>query len=74
MVTTRNSGSSYKNRAVLHNGCSALGHTNLFIPSTLNGSCVKDDGMVNETKLKENLSSVIDVYMSCMDGATCAST
>ncbi len=37
MVTTRSSGSSYKNRVELQNGCLALGHANLFIPSTLNG-------------------------------------
>lgn len=51
-----------------------MGHANLFIPSTLNGSCLKDDGKVDETKLKENLSSAIDVYMSRVDGAPCAST
>ena len=32
MVTTRRSGSSYKNRVELQNGCLALGHANLFIP------------------------------------------
>ena len=60
MITTRNSSASYKNRVELQNGCLALGHANLFIPSTLNGSCLKDDGKVKETKLKENLSSAID--------------
>ena len=74
MVTTRNSGASYKNRVELQNGRLALGHANLFIPSTLNGSCLKDDRKVNETKLKENLSSAIDVYMSRVDGTPCAST
>lgn len=74
MITTRNSGASYKNRVELQNGCLALGHANLFISSTLNGSCLKDDGKVNETKLKENLSSAIDVYLSRVDGAPCAST
>lgn len=74
MVTTRNSGASYKNRVELQNGCLTLGYGNLFIPSTLNGSCLNDDGKVNKTKLKENLSSAIDVFMSRMDGAPCTST
>ena len=74
MVTTRNSGASYKNRVELQNGCLALGNANLFIWSKLKGSCLKDDGKVNETKLKENLSSAIHVYMSRVDGAPCDST
>ena len=40
LVTCRNSGASYLNRVELQNGCLALGHANLFIPSTLGGSCV----------------------------------
>ena len=40
LVTTRNSGSSFSNRVELQNGCLALGHANLFIPSTLGGSCM----------------------------------
>ena len=39
LVTTQNSGSSYLNRVELQNGCLALAHSNLFIPSTLGGSC-----------------------------------
>lgn len=39
LVTARNSGTSYLNRVELQNGCLALAHTNLFIPSTLSGSC-----------------------------------
>ena len=38
LVTSRNSGASFRNRVELQNGCLALGHANLFIPSTLNGS------------------------------------
>ena len=63
MITTRNSGASYKNRVELQNGCLALGHANLFVPSALNGSCLTDNGKVNETNLKENLSSAINVYI-----------
>ena len=40
ILTTRDSGSSNKNRVELQNGCLALAHSNLFIPSTLNGSCL----------------------------------
>ena len=37
LVSTRSSGSS---RVELQNGCLALAHTNLFIPSTLSGSAL----------------------------------
>ena len=56
MVTIRSSGSSYKNRVELQNGCLALGHTNLFIPSTLNGSCMVS-GQVDDDLLCKNLDS-----------------
>ena len=35
IVTARISRQSYLNRVELQNGCLALGHSNLFIPSTL---------------------------------------
>ena len=71
-VTTRDSGSSSKNRVELQNGCLALGHTNLFIPSTLNGSCIDSStGNVNQEKLKENLSDAIDVYINRTDKCSC---
>ena len=74
MVTMRNSGASYRNRVELQNGCIALAHANLFIPSTLNSSCISDSGKVDQSKLQENLSSAIDVYVGRVDGAPCAST
>lgn len=40
IVTTHNSGSSFLNRVELQNGCLSQGHSNLFILSTLAGSCV----------------------------------
>ena len=73
MVTTRNSGSSYKNRVELQNGCLALAHANLFIPSTLNGLCM-DSGKVNDNLLCKNLDAAIDVYISRVDEALCART
>ena len=74
LVTSRNSGASFRNRVELQNGCIALAHANLFIPSTLNGSCLNSGGMVNENVLRENLSSAIDVYLSRVDKAPCAGT
>lgn len=36
IVTTRHSGGSYLNKVELLNGCTSVGHSNVFIPSTLN--------------------------------------
>lgn len=75
LVTTRSSGSSYLNRVELQNGCLSLGHANLFIPSTLNGSCVDPNtGAVDTEKLKANLNKAIDVYINRVDGCPCGST
>ena len=54
----------------LQNGCLAQGHTNLFIPSTLNGSCIQNGKIYNE-KLSKNLNDVIDVYISRVNGSPC---
>ena len=74
MVTSRNSGASYRNRVELQNGCQALAHANLFIPSTLNGSCLNGSGGIDKEKLENNLNSAIDIYISRVYGAPCAST
>ena len=75
ILTTRDSGSSNKNRVELQNGCLALAHSNLFIPSTLNGSCLESrSGNVDEAKLKRNLSDAIDVYLSRVNKCPCADT
>ena len=75
IVTTRDSGSSNRNRVELQNGCLALGHSNLFIPSTLNGSCLDSKtGKVNDNKLKENLNDASNVYISRVNKSPCAST
>ena len=68
---TGDSGASYRNRVELQNGCLALGHVNLFIPSTLNGSCLDNGGKINEKLLCDNLNSAIDVYLSRVDKAPC---
>jgi len=75
LVTTRSSGSSYLNKVELQNGCLSLGHANLFIPSTLNGSCIDPNtGEIDPQKLKDNLSSAIDVYIDRVDGSPCGTT
>lgn len=74
MVTSRSSGGSYLNRVELQNGCLALAHANLFIPSTLHGSCRSESGQIDQSLLQKNLDAAIDVYISRVDGAPCAST
>ena len=74
MVSSRNSGASYKKRVELQNDCLALAHANMFIPSTLNGSCNLINGQVNKEVLHKNLNTAIDVYISRVDKAPCAST
>ena len=61
LVTSRSSGSSYLNRVELQNGCLAVAHSNLYIPSTIHGS--------NFDKLKKNLDTASDVYISRCDQA-----
>jgi len=70
LLSTRSSGASYLNRVDLQNGCLAKAHANLFIPSTLNGSC-EIGGTIDEAKLKENLESAMEVYINRCDGCSC---
>ena len=71
-MTTRSSGSSYLNRVELQNVCLALGHSNTFIPSTINGSCYDEEtGTIDQVKLRENLELAIAAYISCVDGCPC---
>ena len=60
LVTARNSGSSYLNRVELQNGCLALAHANLFIPSTLGGSCM-DGTKVDKDKYEQNMKMATEV-------------
>ena len=73
LVTARSSGSSYLNRVELQNGCLTRGHSNLFIPSTLAGSCT-ESAQVNEEILKQNLELAIEVYLRCVDQSPCGET
>ena len=73
MVTTRSSSSSFLNRVELQNGCLSRGHSNLFIPSTLSGSC-SEDSNINNDILCRNLDLAIDTYISFVNKAPCGST
>ena len=64
LLTSRASGSSYLNRVELQNGCLALGHTNLFIPSTLGGSVYNEEtGQIDMNKVRKNLDMATSVYI-----------
>ena len=73
LVTTRSSGSSYLNRVELQNGCLSRGHRNLFIPSTLSGSCMEKE-QVNQDVLCKNLELAIDNYISFVNKSPCGNT
>ena len=66
-VTSRFSGGSYLSHIELLNGCLAVGHSNVFIPSTILGSNRNTDGIDNE-KLQANLDAASDVYINTMTG------
>ena len=72
LVTARCSGSTYLNQVELQNGCLALAHSNLFIPSNLNGSCFDpDSGTIDQQRLMANMDTATDVYISRCNGAPC---
>ena len=71
LVTARFAGGSYLNKVELQNGCLALGHSNLFIPSTINGSNFDNNRKLDRTKLKQNLEAAIDVYIGAVNGSPC---
>ena len=63
LVSSQSSGSSYLNRVELQNGCLALAHTNLFIPSTLSGSAFSPDtGEVDMYRVRNNLELATSVH------------
>ena len=70
IVSTRHSGGSYLNKVELLNGCISVAHSNVFIPSTLNGPCHAADGSIDEEKVKLNQDTVSDVYIDRVSGAT----
>ena len=74
MVTSRFSGGSYLNKVELQNGCLSVGHSNLFIPSTIHGSNKDAMGQIDKEKQKKNLEAATDVYISAVDGSSCCGT
>ena len=69
LVSARNSGASYLNRVELQNGCLSLGHANLFIPSTLGGTCMDaTSGKVDPLKLAYNMELATEVYINRVNG------
>ena len=64
LISTRSSGSSYLNRVELQNGCLSQAHSNIFIPSTLRGSCTSESGVIDQVKLKQNLEAATDVCVT----------
>ena len=75
LVTTRNSGASYLNRVELQNGCLSLAHSNLFIPSNLNGSCFDPEtGKVDPDRLRQNMLVATQIYIDRVNNAPCGST
>ena len=71
-MTSRHSGGSNLNRVELQNGCEAKARAGLFIPSTLNESNLDMSGKLDNEKLTRNLEDAIGVYISRVQGATCA--
>ena len=71
LVTTRFAGGSYLNKVKLQNGCLALGHLNLFIPSTIHGSNFVN-GELDKEMLTKNFEATITVYINTVNGSPCA--
>lgn len=75
LISSRSSGSSYLNRVELQNGCLAIGHTNLFIPSTLGGSVFNPDtGEIDKDCLRNNMELATSVYIDGVNGSPCGDT
>lgn len=75
MVSARYSSGSYLNKVELQNGCLAISHSNLFIPSTIHGSYMGADGkLCNEMLKKKNLNTAADVYINTVNGTPCFGT
>ena len=74
VVTSRFSDGSYLNKVELQNGCLALGHHSVFIPSTIHGSNLDSDGKLHMERLKQNLESAMDVYINTVSGSLCFGT
>ena len=69
LVTARSSGSSYLNRVELQNGCLAMAHSNIYIPSTIHGSNFHSSGGIDNSLLEKNLDTAANIYIDKCNGA-----
>ena len=75
LVTARSSGSSHLNRVKLQNGCMALAHANLFIPSTLSGSNTDPKtGKFDQQKFRTSMDLATEVYLNRVNECPCGET
>ena len=59
----------------MENGCLALAHTNLFIPSTLSGSVFNPDtGAVDIDRVRKNLDLATSAYINRVNNCPCGET
>ena len=66
---------TYLNKVELQNGYLALGHTNLFIPSTLGGPMFDPDtGEVDKDRLRNNMELATSVYIDRVNHSPCGDT
>ena len=63
-------GGSCLNKVELQNGCLAMGHSNLFIPSTIYGSNFLNRE-IDEDTLVTNSDAALGVHMNTVNGAPC---
>ena len=72
LVTSRNSESSYPNCVEMENGCLALARANIFISSTLGGSCMDTTtGKADKERYDKNMDLATDVYISRVNKCLC---
>ena len=75
LVTARSSGCSYLNHVELQNGCLALRHVNLFIPSMLCGSNIDSEtGKIHRERVVSNIEQATEVYINGVNGSRCGET
>lgn len=75
LIGSRSSGSSYLNRVELWNGSLALGHTNLFIPSTIGGTVFNPHtGEIDDSLLRKNMELATSVYIDHVNNSPCGNT
>lgn len=68
IITCPISCANFRNRIELQNKFLSLAHASLYIPLTLNGSCLKGADKLNQKNLQENISSTTSFYISRVNG------